>query len=86
MDTTLSMLKQPEGSPKPTAAIQAQHCRVALSDTAKICFNPFVERSIDPNGPVSNCMTCHRMAAYPALQPDALGADFDTLTWLLSIL
>jgi hypothetical protein len=30
----------------------------------KICFNPYLETRIIPNGIISNCLECHRNAAY----------------------
>jgi hypothetical protein len=42
----------------------------------KICFNPFLETSIPPNGVISNCLQCHRQAAYgpaPKVPPYVLG-------------
>jgi hypothetical protein len=74
MDSTLSMETPLEAAASLTSPLPLQRCRTKPSSTAKICFNPFIERFLDPNGPVSNCMACHRMATYPALIPDARGA------------
>lgn len=30
-----------------------------------VCFNPYLETNLGPQGKESNCMTCHQMAAWP---------------------
>jgi hypothetical protein len=30
-----------------------------------VCFNPYLETNLGPQGRYSNCMTCHQMAAWP---------------------
>jgi hypothetical protein len=30
-----------------------------------VCFNPYLETNLAPQGKDSNCMTCHQMAAWP---------------------
>ena len=30
-----------------------------------VCFNPYLETGLAPQGQYSNCMTCHQMAAWP---------------------
>lgn len=30
-----------------------------------VCFNPYLETNLAPQGQYSNCMTCHQMAAWP---------------------
>jgi hypothetical protein len=30
-----------------------------------VCFNPYLETGLAPQGQFSNCMTCHQMAAWP---------------------
>jgi hypothetical protein len=42
---------------------------VTVPSRAKICFNPFLELGL-PNGELSNCMNCHKQAAYPLIHPD----------------
>ena len=42
---------------------------VACDGGPKICFNPYLETRIVPNGIISNCLECHRNAAYGS--PDA---------------
>jgi hypothetical protein len=37
---------------------------VACDGGPKICFNPYLETRIVPNGVISNCLECHRNAAY----------------------
>jgi hypothetical protein len=73
MDSTLSMQTPPETQPITRKnPIPPQRCRPQPSTTAKICFNPFIE-GMDGDGTISNCMTCHILATYPALQPDVRG-------------
>jgi hypothetical protein len=42
---------------------------VTVPSNAKICFNPFLELGLQ-NGELSNCMNCHKRAAYPVISPD----------------
>ncbi len=42
---------------------------VTVPSRAKICFNPFLELGLQ-NGELSNCMNCHKRAAYPVISPD----------------
>jgi hypothetical protein len=58
--------------------------------TPPICFNPYLETDLGPTKPYrfrgvtyppdpmagtrSNCMNCHRLAGFPAIQPDNPGA------------
>jgi hypothetical protein len=35
-----------------------------------VCFNPYLEGASDPNGIISNCLSCHQFAAYRPRTPD----------------
>ena len=74
MDTTLSMVTPEERSARPTTVPAGQRCLAKVSQTAKICFNPYLELAMKPNGDKSNCMNCHRQATFPALDPDPRGS------------
>lgn len=37
----------------------------APSGQPVVCFNPYLETGLDPQGQFSNCMTCHQLAAWP---------------------
>ncbi len=74
MDTTLSMVTPEENSARPTPEPAGQRCLAKPSQTAKICFNPYLELAMKPNGDKSNCMNCHRQATFPAMDPDPRGS------------
>ena len=74
MDTTLSMATPEESTARPTTVPAGQRCLAKASQIAKICFNPYLELAMKPNGDKSNCMNCHRQATFPAMDPDPRGS------------
>lgn len=71
MDTTLSTEtpwegKSRTGDPSPVKDPCLQD--ITQPSRARICFNPYIEGGLK-NGRISNCMNCHKRAAYPAMIP-----------------